>query len=107
MDGRIADCSLYPPICHNTLQFPAVKAWRAQEAVPDGVEASLPGHSPDGGAGGWCRGRRSRWAVFRRVYRRSFGGRDRAAPWRRVGGHLYGRDRFGGVVRAGHRVEVV
>lgn len=107
MDGRIVDCLLNPPICQDTLQFPAVKAWRAQEAVPDGVEASLPGHSPDGGAGGWRRGRRSCWAVLRRVHGCSFGGRDRAAPWRGVGGHLYGRDRFGGVVRAGHRVEVV
>ena len=34
-----------------TLEFPAVEAWRAQEAVLDGVEARPPGHAPEGRAG--------------------------------------------------------
>ncbi len=100
------NCSLFT-LSTNTLHFPAVKARRAQEAVPDGVEARLPGNSPDGGAGGWRRARCSRWAVLRCVNGRSFGGGDGAAPWRGVGGHLYSGDRFGGVVRVGNRVEVV
>lgn len=84
-----------------------MEAWRAQEAVLDGVETCPPGHAPDGGAGGWCGGRRSCRALLWRVDRCSFGSGQRAAPGGGVRGHLDDGDRFGAKVRTRYGMEVV
>lgn len=84
-----------------------MEAWRAQEAVLDGVETCLPGHAPNGGAGRRCGGRRSCRALLRRVDRRSFGSGQGAAPGGGVRGHLDDGDRFGAKVRTRYGMKVV
>lgn len=89
-----------------------MEAWRAQEAVLDGVEARPPGHASDGGAGGRRRGGGPRRAVLGGVHRGALWGGEGAASGGGVRGDLYEGDRFGRVVSVRrrhrrHRVEVV
>lgn len=84
-----------------------MEARRAQEAVLDGVQACSPGHAPNGGAGGRCRGRRSCRALLRCVDRCSFGSGQRTAPGGGVRGHLDDGDRFGATVRTRYGMEVM
>lgn len=84
-----------------------MEAWRAQEAVLDRVETCPPGHAPNRGAGRRCGGRRSHWTLLWRVYRRSFGSGQRAAPGGGVRGHLDDGDRFGAKVRIRYGMEMV
>ncbi len=84
-----------------------MEAWRAKEVVPNGVEACSPRHASNGGAGGWRGARGPRWALLRRVHRRSFRSWQWAAPGGGVGRNLYGGDRFAVVVSPGQRVKVV
>lgn len=100
-----------------TLEFPAVEAWRAQEAVLDGVEACPPWHAADGGARRRRRGGRPTRAVLGGVHWGALWGGEGAASGGRVRGDLYEGDRFrwvvrergggGGGGRRRHRVEVM
>lgn len=84
-----------------------MEAWRAQEAVLDGVETCPPGHASNGGAGRRCGGRRSSRALLWCVNRCSFGSGQRAASGGGVRGHLDDGDRFGAKVRTRYGTEVV
>lgn len=92
-----------------------MEAWRAQEAVLDGVEARPPRHAADGGAGRRRWGGRPTRAVLGGVHRGALWGGEGAASGGGVRGDLYEGDRFRRVVREQggggggrcHRVEVM
>lgn len=97
---NLQDLSLQGVLCKRmdhtdalTLQFPAVEAWGAQEAVLDGVQAGFPGHAGHARAARWRPTGSAGGALFGRVHRGAERSGEGASPRGGVGGDL--QHRFG------------